>query len=142
MSITKEKFEELAHTEVMPFVWPKTHPATGKPLVRLLHAEIKHSTLAVDYMPPVPPQRQVAEYCDILDDYVVRERTEEEYQEALANYKREKELYATTYGRMYLPGQTSTKATFADEDGSDCTGYYAERPKEWFWQEYHIAVAT
>lgn len=85
---------------------------------------------------PVRTFERLAPGGDPFDDadYQLVELTESEYQQCLRNYEKRVEEWRRTNGTALRVGPRIDTATFACDDGTECTGQWTG--VDWVWREW------
>lgn len=122
--------------------WPnEPHPLTGEPFETCLSLEAETEIFEHRYLPPQPPSRELWDYPDEDADepVYVRQRTEEEYAEAMKAYRKACREWERTGGVAKVPGATTVKGHFVTESGAWAKGVLAPvvgGGSYWYWSEW------
>lgn len=112
-------------------MWPTdAHPITREPFVACDEFHRNAECIQHRYLRKGPPARAIYRYED--DGAVwVRDRTDEEFAEALAAWEKADAQWLACMGTFTTRGPTITAGTFRTASGAMAQGYWA--PKGWYW---------
>lgn len=129
--VTKEVLQGLRIT------WPDKDPILGEAFSKSTSFTIDKNSHSVDFPPPLYPSRQIAiaweTRYDENDDYDYevetewRDRTDEEWEEALAEYKKSPPLFVKN-------GPDIIFGTFTTDSGVEVHGTYDG--EKWHWDRW------
>lgn len=133
-----------AFVRELGLTWPDRHPAIGEPFVDCdLSRESQRQLLT--FGRPSKPEREVYEYEEYWDEYdsmierrLVRTLTDEEFDEAMAQYRKALHQWERTQGRARSKGPTITRATFRTASGWYAKGLWVEQEKRWEWTAWGL----
>ncbi len=125
--------------EVCGLKVPERGPSGGR-VVGIVSFSIDRPASIVRIPFPMKPARtfeRLAPGGDPFDDadYQLVELTESEYQQCLRNYEKRVEEWRRTCGTVMRLEPRIDTATFACDDGTECTGQWTG--DGWAWREWH-----